>query len=151
MKNRCTLFGIIALAAVIGFGLAGCKDAGGGFNGNTLEITDLPPEQGRVQIGIFPEGGSSTSLLFSASAWSPSVVAESNSVEGQAVISGTTVKANLYVWDQQDGTYSEWTGTGTYTVFIMTADQGKIIGSAGMGPAYYKTGEAVPKCQILEL
>ena len=62
MKNFQKIFGIIAIAAVIGFSFASCDNGGGGGGVNTdpktLVITDINSQKIAGRVGIFPSGTS---------------------------------------------------------------------------------------------
>jgi uncharacterized lipoprotein NlpE involved in copper resistance len=64
MKNLCKLFGIIALVAIIGFTLAGCKSSPSQTGPTTTPewLNDFPPEDALWGIGLAKQSSSQMSM-----------------------------------------------------------------------------------------
>jgi len=103
MKNKFRFIGIIALVAVIGFGMAGCDDGSGGGNNDpkTIVITGIPAEITNINdFGLLRRGSGMLSAAGSGEVSSGSVTI--------ALIGGS-------VWNPEP-----WTGNGNFIIEFST-------------------------------
>ena len=133
MKNAMRLLGIIALAAVIGFGVAGCDNGTTSSSvppGNKLVITGVDATAqakaaGGFLLGIYTPGTSKAEALAVAKEYfeyetitSDKAVAGASDDNGN--LSGTTFTVQLFA---APSFTSNWTGTGTYDVWFFCVDK----------------------------
>jgi hypothetical protein len=133
MKNTFKWFVVIAIAAVIGFSMAGCgDDAGGqggggagGGGGGGITVTGIPSEYNGYYAtfnNASSNPGTITVPIFGAQSFAAPTITFPR-------ISGGSVTMGL--WTQDGQTYTKWNGSGTTTigVFIRTVANSTTLGN----------------------
>ncbi|MDR2194491.1 MAG: hypothetical protein LBP19_08515 [Treponema sp.] len=142
MKNLYTRqvvsrLGLIAIAAVLAIGLAGCGDKDEETSDpKTLVITGITDEyadqDSEIQISIFPVG---TNLEQVLSGTGFVAVADTDNV----TLSGTTATVELYVPHT-----GPWTGSGTYDVYLRISGEDASSYFQKQGVSFSSTSTSVP-------
>jgi len=113
------ILGIIAIVAVIGFSMIGCKDDDGGNTDPKTLVLTMPnanqntPLSG-FQLGVFPVG---TTL---AQAQARTGIVAGTLSAGTQSFDADSVTLTLPLYNINDDT--RWTGNGTYDIYAMYMD-----------------------------